>query len=313
MTFGGSLRCSTIATGKAEDEGLVKSAVVAVVGRPSAGKSTLVNALCGEKVSIVSPVPQTTRNRVRGILNAEDAQLVFIDTPGFHLSEKKINAYMTGLVSSALEEVDIVLYVVDGNRVAGEEEKAIAAAVRRAGKPVVLCLNKKDGAGESWPGIKEAAGASLPGAPLFEISALTGDGLDALREKLLELSPSGEQMYPPDYYTDQTTEFRISEIVREKVMLGTREEVPHAVYVRIEDLEMRDEGATLWARGFICVERESQKGIVVGRGGDKIRGIVRESEEELSQIFPWVVKLDMRVKVDKEWRKRDPLLKKLIT
>jgi len=291
----------------------VKSAVVAVVGRPSAGKSTLVNALCGAKVSIVSPVPQTTRNRVRGIFTADEAQVVFIDTPGFHLSEKKMNKYMTAIVSSTMEEVDIVLYVVDGSRPTGDEEKAICRAVGEAGKPAVICVNKKDSAGDTWGAVREAARGSLPDVPLFEVSARTGEGLEALRQKLLELSPDGEQMYPPDYYTDQTPEFRISEILREKVMLGTREEVPHAVYVRIEDLEMRDEGTSLWARGFICVERESQKGIVVGRAGDKIRAIVRESEEELSQIFPWTVKLDIRVKVDREWRKRDPLLKKLIT
>jgi GTP-binding protein Era len=300
------------ATGRKKSESLLKSGVVAVVGRPSAGKSTLVNALCGAKVSIVSPVPQTTRNRVRGILNAENAQLVFIDTPGFHLSAKKINTYMTAIVSSTLKEVDIILYVVDGNKAPGDEEKSISTAVRSASKPCILCLNKKDSADEAWGSVRDAACSSLPGVPFFEISALSGEGLDALRGKLLELSPSGEQMYPSDYYTDQTPEFRISEVVREKVMLGTREEVPHAVYVRIEDLEMRDDGATLWARGFICVERESQKGIIVGSGGDKIRGIVRDAQEELSQIFPWVVKLDIRVKVDREWRKRDPLLKKLI-
>ncbi len=290
----------------------MKSAVVAVVGRPSAGKSTLVNALCGAKVSIVSPVPQTTRNSVRGILNGEDAQLVFIDTPGFHLSAKKINTYMTGIVSSTLEQVDIILYVVDGSRPAGDEEKAISEAVRKSGKPVVLCLNKKDSAGDAWTAIKESARSAMPDAALFEISARSGEGLEPLRAKLRELSPAGEQMYPPDYYTDQTPEFRISEIVREKVTLATREEVPHAVYVRIEDLEMHDEGETLWARGFICVERESQKGIIVGKGGDKVRAIVREAQEELSEIFPWTVKLDIRVKVDRDWRKRDPLLKKMI-
>ncbi|MGO9409868.1 MAG: GTPase Era [Spirochaetia bacterium] len=290
----------------------MKSAVVAVVGRPSAGKSTLVNALCGAKVSIVSPVPQTTRNRVRGILNAEDAQLVFIDTPGFHLSTKKINTYMTGIVSSTLGEVDIILYVVDGSRASGEEEKAISEAVRAARKPTVICLNKKDVAGEVWAQVREGACGFLPDAAPFEVSASAGTGLEALREKLIQLSPDGEQMYPPDYYTDQTPEFRISEIVREKVTLGTREEVPHSVYVRIEDVEMHDEGETLWARGFICVERESQKGIIVGRAGDKIRQIVHDSEAELSEIFPWRVKLDLRVKVDREWRKRDPLLKKMI-
>ena len=153
---------------------------------------------------------------------------------------------------------------------------------------------------------------AFPDARLIEVSALTGDGLTALKDVLYAAAPEGDQMYPEDYYTDQTPDFRISEIVREKAMLQTREEVPHSLYVRIEDLEMRDEGATLWARGFVCVERESQKGIVVGRAGERIRTIVREAERELSEIFPYAVRLDMRVRVDREWRKRDPLLKKLI-
>lgn len=291
----------------------MKAAVVAVVGRPSAGKSTLVNALCGAKVSIVSPVPQTTRNRVRGILTKDDAQVVFIDTPGFHLSEKKINRYMTDLVSSALEEVDFSLYVADGSRAWGEEEHAILEAVRATGKPVVACLNKKDSAASGWEAARRTLAEAFPGQPPLEISAKTGEGLEPLRVRLFALCPDGEQLYPPDYYTDQTPDFRVAEVLREKVFLSTREEVPHAVYVRIEDLEMRDEGTTLWARGFICVERESQKGILVGRGGEKIKGIVRDAQAELSEIFPWSVKLDIRVKVDREWRKRDPLLRKLIS
>lgn len=290
----------------------MKSSVVAVVGRPSAGKSTLVNSLCGGKVSIVTPVPQTTRNRVRGILTSEEGQIVFIDTPGFHLSAKKINTYMAALVPATLQEVDTVLSVVDGSRAPGQEESSVLEVVRGSGKPAVICVNKKDLAGKDWAAAREAACLLLPEAPVFEVSALTGEGLDELRGRLFELSPTGDPLYPPDYYTDQTPEFRVSEIVREKVMLETREEVPHAVYVRVEDLEMQDQGAILWARGFICVERESQKGIIVGRGGEKIRSIVRRAEEELSQIFPWAVKLDMRVKVDREWRRRDPLLKKLI-
>ena len=290
----------------------MKSAVVAVVGRPSSGKSTLVNAMCGAKVSIVSPVPQTTRNRVRGILNDPRGQIVFIDTPGFHLSQKKLNIYMTDLVSATLSEVEIVLYVVDGTRETGDEERAIQRAVRGASRPLVTCLNKRDQAGPNWHAVREAVADALPGSQVLEISALTGDGMSALKDSLFSAAPEGDQMYPEDYYTDQTPDFRISEIIREKAMLQTREEVPHSLYVRVEDLEMRDDGATLWARGFICVERESQKGIVVGRAGEKIRSIVREAELELSEIFPYAVKLDMRVKVDREWRKRDPLLKKLI-
>ena len=290
----------------------MKAAVIAIVGRPSSGKSTLVNALCGGKVSIVSPVPQTTRNKVRGILTTEAGQIVFIDTPGFHLSEKKVNRYMSELVSSALGEVDVALYVVDGTRAFGDEERALLEALRKAGRPVVACLNKSDAAGHAWETVRAEIAAALPDAHLHEISALSGTGLDALREQLFAFSPEGEQMYPPDYYTDQTPDFRVSEIVREKAMLQTREEVPHSLYVRMEDLEMRDEGATLWARGFICVERESQKGILVGRAGERIRSIVREAEKELSEIFPYAVKLDLRVRVDHEWRKRDTLLKKMI-
>jgi GTP-binding protein Era len=154
--------------------------------------------------------------------------------------------------------------------------------------------------------------AALPDVRLFEISAREGTGLESVRERLFSLSPEGAQMYPADYYTDQTPDFRVAEIVREKAMLQTREEVPHSLYVRMEDLEMKDDGATLWARGFICVERESQKGILVGRAGERIRSIVREAEQELSEIFPYAVKLDLRVRVDREWRKRDPLLKKMI-
>ncbi len=286
--------------------------MVAVVGRPSSGKSTLVNALCGAKVSIVSPVPQTTRNRVRGILNDPRGQIVFIDTPGFHLSQKKLNTYMTDLVSATLSEVDIVLYVVDGTRGTGDEERAIQQAVRRASRPLVTCMNKHDSPGPDWQAIRTAVEEALPGVPMLEISARTGDGLADLKELLFTSAPDGDQMYPEDYYTDQTPDFRISEIIREKAMLQTREEVPHSLYVRIEDIEMRDDGATLWARGFVCVERESQKGIVVGRAGERIKSIVHEAEQELSEIFPYAVKLDLRVKVDREWRKRDPLLKKLI-
>jgi GTP-binding protein Era len=290
----------------------VKSAVVAVVGRPSSGKSTLVNALCGGKVSIVSPVPQTTRNRVRGILNDARGQIVFIDTPGFHLSEKKLNRYMTDLVSATLSEVDIVLYVVDGSRETGDEERAIQDAVRRAARPLVVCMNKLDAPGDGWAAARTSVIDALPGTAVQEISARSGAALDLLKDALFAAAEEGDQLYPEDYYTDQTPEFRVAEIVREKAILQTREEVPHSLYVRIEDLEMHDDGATMWARGFLCVERESQKGIVVGRGGEKIKAIVRDAERELCEIFPWNVKLDIRVKVDRDWRKRDPLLKNLI-
>jgi len=290
----------------------VKSATVAVVGRPSAGKSTLVNRLCGGKVSIVSPVPQTTRNRVRGILTTDKGQIIFIDTPGFHLSDKKFNRYLSDLVSRALSEVDEALYLVDGSRAFGREEQALIDVLRLAAKPMVICLNKKDSGDGFRASVLEKIAGAFPEAPIVQASALTGEGVEEVRDRLFALAPEGELLYPPDFYTDQSPDFRISEIVREKAIALTRQEVPHSLYVRMEDLEMRDDGATLWARGFLFVERESQKGILVGKSGDKIKTIVREAERELAEIFPYAVKLDMRVKVDHEWRKKDPLLRKLI-
>jgi GTP-binding protein Era len=290
----------------------VKSATVAVVGRPSSGKSTLVNRLCGGKVSIVSPVPQTTRNRVRGILTTDKGQIIFIDTPGFHLSDKKFNRYLADLVSRALSEVDEALYLVDGSRAFGREEQALIDVLRLAAKPMVICLNKKDSGGSFRAPVREKIAGAFPEAPIIEVSALMGDGVEELRDGLFALAPEGELLYPAEFYTDQSPDFRISEIVREKAIALTRQEVPHSLYVRMEDLEMRDDGATLWARGFLFVERESQKGILVGKSGNTIKTIVREAERELAEIFPYAVQLDMRVKVDHEWRKKDPLLRKLI-
>ncbi len=290
----------------------LKSAAVAVAGRPSAGKSTLVNRLCGWKVSIVSPVPQTTRNQVRGILTTVRGQLLFLDTPGYHLSRKKLNLYMTDLVSRTIDEADLVLYVMDGTREFGPEEQALLDTVRKAAKPTVVCLNKLDRAGPHWAEAKRRAGEALPVAAMVEASAATGQGTGELVERLFDASPTGDLMYPPEYATDQPPDFRIAEIVREKAIAHARQEVPHALYVRVEELEMRDEGSTLWARGFIFVERESQTGILVGKEGAVIRAIVQESEAELREIFPWDVRLDIRVRVDKDWRKRDPLLKNLI-
>lgn len=291
----------------------MKSAVVAIAGRPSAGKSTFLNSVCGGKVSITSPVPQTTRNRIRGILTREAGQLVFLDTPGFHLSERKLNLRLKDLMLSSLSEVDAVLYVVDATRDLGEEERELLDVLRQTGKPTAVLFNKMDRAASVPDNLRKAAAAALPGAPTFEGAASTGLGLDAVVKALLDLSPEGEPLYPSDYYTDQTPEFRITEIVREKAIQETREEIPHALYVQIADLEYREDRELLWARAFLFVERESQKGILVGREGERIRRIRLKAEEELSALFPYRVCLDLRVKVDERWRRRDALLSRLIT
>jgi GTP-binding protein Era len=290
----------------------MKSAFVGLIGRPSSGKSTLLNRLCGGKVSIVSPVPQTTRNRIRGILNAPAGQLVFVDTPGYHLSEKRLNLHLRSLALQALEESDVLLYLVDVTRAPGPEELALMGLLRSHEGRLVAALNKTDREPNILSAVEQELRRVFSAPRLFPISALTGAGIDPLLAAIWELAPVGERFYPEEYYTDQSPEFRIAEVVREKAIWQTRQEVPHALYVEVSDLEMRKEGTELWARGFLCVERESQKGILVGRGGERIKGIVQAAEAELAELFPYAVKLDIRVKTRPKWRQNEALLARLI-
>ena len=287
----------------------MKSAFVAIIGRPSAGKSTLLNALCKEKVSITSPVPQTTRNKVRGIVNQDEGQLVFIDTPGYHNSERKFNQLLTDIVRSALEEAELLLYVVDSTRPLGKEEQEIITMLHRENKPVVLALNKCDSLKHHRDELRGFLKINTRVEKVYEVSALKYQGLEELKTALYELAPEGPLMYPEGYYTDQTPEFRIAEIIREKAIAKTSEEIPHALYVEIADMEWRRDGKELWVRAFLTVERESQKGIVIGKGGQMIKSIRLEALKDLKKIFDYQVSLDLRVKVNSKWRKNDTLIK----
>ena len=329
-----------------------KSAFVAVVGRPSAGKSTLVNALCGHKVSIVSPVPQTTRNAIRGIHTSERGQLIFIDTPGYHQSERKFNLKLTGIVKGSMGDCDLVLYLVDSSRHFGEEEQELMEMVAGCHKPFIVVLNKADltgmaaSTGAGVKSIAESAGnavgvrkALLEGLPkantTIEISALSGVNLEALKDLLFNYAVEGHEWYPAEFYTDQEPDFRITEMIREQVMNRTREEIPHAAYVEIADLDLRQADGTIitpadnydveaaWElpaskkprltiRAFVCVERDSQKGIVVGKGGTVIKAIRESAEQEIRKLFPYFVTLDLRVKVAPKWRNDDGLIERMI-
>ncbi len=290
----------------------MKSGFVSVIGRPSSGKSTLINALCGYKVSIVSPVPQTTRNRIRGIVTRGAGQLVFVDTPGFHTSEKRLNLHLKDLVISGLDEVDLVLYLIDATRPPREEEKLLLEVVADNRERAVAAVNKIDIADGGTGQHRQFLQTELSGDRIVEISAVTGAGLERLMDLLFTLAPEGEIMYPEEMYTDQTPEFRAAEIIREKAITRLRQELPHALFASIEDMETSSDGETLWIRASLNVERESQKGIVVGKGGKMIRAIRLDAQEELSEIFPYEVDLDLRVKVVRDWRKRENLLNRLI-
>jgi GTP-binding protein Era len=321
-----------------------KAAFVAVTGRPSTGKSTLINLLCGEKVSIVSPVPQTTRNAIRGIVNRESGQLVLVDTPGIHISEKKLNLRLTETAIRTLGESDLVLYVLDASRAPGPEEEAVAAALvlRLAGdaasgtdsrlvtagsgtpvadsgpvavnSQVIAAVNKMDKPGADYERTKEFLRRRLPALPdryCFPVSAKKNEGVEALLAALFDLAPRGQPFYPAEYYTDQEIDFRIAEVIRGETINRLRQELPHAIYVEVADREFRGE-KRLWVRAFIICERESQKGMIVGKGGSLIKTIGEASRKELNHIFDWKVELDLRVKAGRDWRHSDALLRKII-
>jgi GTPase len=260
-------------------------------------------------------VPQTTRNKVRGVYTAADGkgQLVFIDTPGYNISNKKFNNFLKDQAVTAVEESDLLLYLVDVTRARGEEENALLALVKASGKKKLAVLNKADVKPNLKAEITAVLAQELPGVETVDISALTGAGVPQLLDRLFDFSEEGDQFYPDDIYTDQLPEFRIREIIREKAILRTYQEVPHALYVHIEDMEMRQDGALLWVRGFLFVEKESQKGILIGRGGEKIKQILSEALAELEAIFPYKLFLDFRVKVDAHWKSNEFLLKKMFT
>ena len=287
-----------------------KSAFVAVVGRPSSGKSTLMNAFCGEKVSIVSPVPQTTKNTIRGIVNRPEGQLVFLDTPGIHDSDKRLNQRLRDIARDALGEADLVLYVLDSTRAPGTEEKAIAALLSPYAAKTLAAINKIDADGSDAPRARAFLASVLPSLEALELSALRGTGTPDLLARLFERAPEGPAWYPEEYYTDQEPVFRIAEVVREKVLLHTRDELPHAVYVDYQDSGRREDGALVYEADLV-VERESQKGILIGAKGATIKLIREEAERDLEGLFPYAVILSLRVRVRPDWKKDDKLIRKL--
>jgi GTPase len=304
----------------------VKAGTVAIVGRPSVGKSTLLNVLCGAKISIVSSVPQTTRNKIRGILTTKKGQLIFIDTPGYHDSERKFNIHMRNLVKSAIDEIDVILYMIDSSRPLGQEEKQIMNILASSPAPIIVAVNKIDlthgqvndettlvAGRKKVEAIKKEVVSALPKAIIFPISAREETGLDELEDALYEHIPEGELLYPEEIYTDQDPEFRAAEIIREKAISNARQELPHSIYVEIADMEISKNKKQLWIRAFIYVERESQKGMVVGKEGSGIKVIRKSAQAELGQLFPYRIALDLQVKVNHKWRKKDGLVKRLLT
>ena len=278
----------------------MKSGFVAVAGRPNVGKSTLVNALCGDKVAITSSVPNTTRRRIFGVANGHDHQLVLVDLPGFQRPLDALTERMQKTVDSSFDDVDLVLLVVDARERIGSGDRFVARRVFSLGVPVVVALNKVDRLKPAHIAsqMKVASGLGDFHA-LHPVSAKTRDGIGELRSDLVHLLPEGPLYFPPEASTDQTAGERIAEVIREKALHLTREEVPHAITVVVDEIDERS------VRAFVLVETESQKGILVGKRGTMIREIGTRARPEVEAILGHPVYLELVVKVRPKWR-RDP-------
>jgi GTP-binding protein Era len=287
-----------------------KSGYVAIVGRPNAGKSTLVNRLVGEKVAIVTPRPQTTRNRIQGIVNRPNAQVVLIDTPGLHRPDSALGRQMMGEVDAAIDAVDIVALLLDASEEFGQGDRRAVERVQRSDGKLFLLLNKIDRIPkvELLPFIETLAKLGKFDE-IVPISALKGDGVDRLLEKFIEYIPSGAPQFPVDQYTDQPERFLAAEIVREKAMQSTTQEVPHAVAVICDAFEESEK--LIRIRATIYVEREGQKGILIGKGGSSLKKIGTVARKELEAILGSKIFLELYVKVLKNWRENPQIVRQL--
>jgi GTP-binding protein Era len=288
-----------------------RSGFVSLVGRPNTGKSTLLNALVGQKVAIVADKPQTTRTSIQAVLTRPEAQIVFVDTPGIHKADSPLNKRMMDAVRAALEERDLLLLVVDATQPIGEEDRRAVDLVSKSGTPVVLVLNKIDL-------VKEKA-RLLPlisqykefheFADYLPVSAVKGDGLEDLRQAILTRLPEGPAYFPEDYVTDQPERYLAAELIREKVLHATRKEVPHAVAVIVDQWEETPTITRIYAT--IRVEREGQKAIVIGTGGAMLKKIGTLARQEMERLFGVRIYLDLHVRVEPGWREKPAFLNAL--
>jgi GTP-binding protein Era len=287
-----------------------RSGFVSILGRPNAGKSTLLNALVGGKLAIVSEKPQTTRTSIEGVLNLDGAQIVFVDTPGIHKSDTLLNRHMMETVRSALADgPDVLLYLADVLTPFGEEDQKALDAIRNVSAPALLLLTKIDKLAdkrlllpliEKYQGVREFA-------EYIPVSSITGEGLDHVRAAILARLPEGPAYFPPEYLTSQPERFLAAEIIREKILKETRQEVPHAVAVLVD--EWIEKGERLRITATIYVERAGQKAIVIGAKGAMLKKIGTIAREEMEATFSRKIFLELFVKVQKDWRESEEFLK----
>ncbi len=288
----------------------MRSGFVAVVGRPNVGKSTLVNGAVGSKVAITSPRPQTTRNTIRGVVHGDDSQLVLVDSPGLHKPRNSLGERLNRLVYGTLAEADAALFVLDATAPIGPGDRLIASRLLEAGIATVVAVNKTDVATKDEIVAQLGDAGEWNMAAYVPVSALDGAGLPDLLEELVALMPEGPAYFPPDMVSDQPEQLVVAELIREKYLARLREELPHSLTVVVDDMEERD-GGTVYVGARAIVERDSQKGIVIGRGGELLKTVGTEARTEIEALLGAPVFLDLRVKVEKGWQDEPQLLDRL--
>ena len=288
-----------------------KSGFVAVVGRPNVGKSTIINALIGDKIVIVSDKAQTTRNRIICVYTDQEKQIVFMDTPGIHKPKHKLGEFMVTAAVDSLKEVEAVLFLVAANEKRGPGDNFIIEQLQKVKVPVYLCINKIDTlTKEDLLKVIVSYQDAYPFAGVIPISALEKENLDVLLDELTSKLPEGPQYFPEDMITDQPERLLISDMIREKILLTTRDEVPHSIAVEVEEMKTRDDGTT-YIRATIFVERDSQKGIIIGNKGAMLKQLGAQSRLDIQRLLGTKVYLDLWVKVKKDWRNKSGMLSEL--
>jgi GTP-binding protein Era len=290
---------------------VTRAGFVAMAGRPNAGKSTLLNQIVGEKVAIVSPRPQTTRRAIRGVATGDEWQLVVVDLPGVQRPRDPLTERMQRRMESELRDSDAALFVLNGDQEIGAGDRFIAEAIKKSGLPTVTVLNKLDLLDRTRTVRRlEAAAALEVQGEIFPVSAKTGEGVKSVVSTLAELVPEGPFLYPPEDRTDMSLEVRLAEIVREKILLRTHDEIPHAVEVQVDEIEEREDGM-LTVRAHAWAETESQKGILVGKGGQMVRSVGTAARRDMELMLGRKVFLALNVRVRRGWRHDEGLLDRL--
>ncbi|HIS28146.1 MAG TPA: GTPase Era [Candidatus Avamphibacillus intestinigallinarum] len=288
-----------------------KSGFISIIGRPNVGKSTFMNRVIGEKIAIMSDKPQTTRNKIQGVLTEDDAQMVFIDTPGIHKPKHRLGDFMVQVAEDSLNEIDAVLFMVNASEGYGAGDQFIIDRLQKVKSPVFLILNKIDLIHpDDIFKLIETYKDLYDFAEVFPISALEGNNVEFLLRALKSYLPEGPQYYPTDQITDHPERFIMTELIREKVLQLTREEVPHSIAVILENIERRKNN-TLYIQAVIVTERPTQKGILIGKQGKMLKEIGKKAREDIEALLGTKVFLELWVKVQKDWRNRENQLREL--